>query len=97
MKLNQLVFAVAALLSTAAHSGPLVEFREGNVLITLYDEPCVLTEVVNLPNRAEWIEKGIKTEGCWSINLPTQTVVVYFADKTVAVIPARVFTKATAI
>lgn len=98
MKLLTSVLALAiALFPVVAYGNPVVELRQGEVLITLYDEPCVLPEVTNLPDRAEWFEKGTKTEGCWSINPQAGIVVMYFADKTVAIAPIRAFTKVSNI
>jgi len=88
-----LLIAVAMLFSVSlfAHAEPVVAAVAGNVRITLYDEPCVLTDaVVNLPNRATWDEDGKHYEGCFGF-APGDVVMAYFDDKTVAVVPKSAF------
>lgn len=69
---------------------------QDGLTITLYSEPCALKEVVNLPKRATWDEKGKLFEGCWGVS-PFGVAMFYFEDKTMAVIPAEAFKKVVGI
>ncbi len=62
------------------------------VIITLHKEKCEMKEVVNLPHHATWDEKGKTFTGCWVFN-PIGVVMLYFSDKTVAVVPGSAFQK----
>ena len=66
-----------------------------DVTITLYNEPCKLTEHVAFPYRATWVEKsGAKFEGCWMVNPDIGSIIGYFReDKSIAVMPMRIFTR----
>ena len=67
------------------------------VTFTLYNEPCALSAVANLPYRATWKEKGETTEGCYTIHPGAGAVVAYFADKTVVLAPVAMFGPVTDI
>lgn len=97
MKSLRLFILLASLLPAVAYSEPVYEVRDEGILITLYTEACTLPAVINLPARAEWVENGVTTEGCWTVSSSIPVVVVYFADKTVVAIPAQGFTKVTNI
>lgn len=87
---------VLALAAGALYAEPLFEARtnRGTALITIHSEPCALKEVVvNLPQRATWVEGGQVYEGCAGVRPDYGLVIVYFADKTVGLIPANVFAK----
>lgn len=67
--------------------------REGKtvVVVTIDDKPCALDAVKNLPSHSTWKEVGKQEiEGCWGLSL-SGVVVIYYADKTIATIPARDF------
>ena len=65
-------------------------FSEDNTVeILLHKEPCALSAIANLPRRATWTEKGKVTEGCFGAM--AGLVLLYFADKTVTVIPSAQF------
>lgn len=96
-KMKNLLLVFALLLSFSAVAEPLVEARSGTTHVMLYTDPCKLVEVVNLPNRAEWVDGDKKFEGCWTTEPVFGVVVMYFSDKTVILIPAQVFKKATMI
>lgn len=85
-----LVCAVALIWATSTTAVPRFQAAESGVVITLYDEPCGLPEVANLPFRAEWTEGKVTFQGCWTQS-PFGVVAAYFTDKTVAVIPVQVF------
>jgi hypothetical protein len=61
------------------------------VQITLYDEPCKLDAVANLPHRATWTEQGKTFEGCFHFFEHVGLIVAYFADKSVAPMPPQIF------
>lgn len=62
--------------------------QDGGVTITLYDDPCELTDkVTNLPFKVTWQENGKTSQGCWGPRPDAQSVVAYFDDLTVALIP----------
>jgi hypothetical protein len=67
-----------------------------NVTVTLYNEPCSLKEVSNLPHRATWKEDGKTYEGCFGIVPQAGVLMMYFKeDRTVAVMPFDVFVPVT--
>ncbi len=87
-----ITFAIFVLLPILAHAAAIATAGGEDVRITLYDEPCLLTAVVNLPYRAFWTEDGGKTfEGCWGGSRILPLVVTYWSDKTVVAIPRKAF------
>ena len=86
---------LALFVISSALAKPIAYARTQDIVITLTDEPCELAAVVNLPHKATWEEKGKTFQGCWGLN--ASLVATYFDDKTVAVIPAEVFQKATEV
>lgn len=85
--------AVATLLSLPLWAEPLYEVRvnRGAVLITIYSEPCALTEVSNLPKRATWAEGDKTYEGCAGVRAEFGLVIFYFDDRTIGLVPASDF------
>ena len=80
-----------------AYSEPLYQTAGGDgAVVTLHSEPCALKEVSNLPKRATWDEKGKTFEGCWGVS-PFGVAMLYFSDRTVAVVPAEAFRKVTGV
>ena len=63
------------------------------IRIVLHDDKCGLSTVSNLPAKATWTERGVITEGCWGIQPALDIVMLFFADKTVVVVPRQIFTK----
>lgn len=61
------------------------------VTITVFNEPCKLDAVTNLPFRATWEENGKVTEGCVAPRPDAGVVVGYFSDKTIALMPIQMF------
>jgi len=95
MKTALIVLAVVLLLMAAAQAGPIAVGREGGITVTLTDEPCAVTAIANLPGRITWEEHGRIVEGCYTVTGPM--IVAYFADRTVVLMPAQLFTKVRAI
>ena len=85
--------ALAATWPTKAHAGPVYQADVEGVKIVLTDEPCNLPAVSNLQRRATWTEKGKTTEGCFGGHPQFPIVLMYFADKTVVVVPVQMFTQ----
>lgn len=93
MKYLLLLAAVVFLFPNNAISEPLfrVSTQDG-IVVTLHKEKCEMGEVANLPRSATWEEKGKTFTGCWGMS-SLGVVMLYFSDKTVAVIPASAFEK----
>lgn len=78
---------------TKAHAGPVYQADVEGVKIVLTDEPCQIPAISNLQRRATWTEKGKTTEGCFGGHQQFPIVMLYFADKTVVVVPVQMFTQ----
>ena len=76
----------------SASAEPLFRVSHEGVVITLHNDKCEMSEVSNLPHFATWEEKGKSFKGCWGFH-PLGVVMLYFTDKTVAVVPASAFAK----
>lgn len=63
---------------------------EGGVVVQLYQEPCQLAAVENLPYRATWREARGNFEGCFDVQHQS-IVVLYFEDHTVVTLPLAQF------
>lgn len=75
-----------------ANADPVYRAQVGEVTVTVYNDPCQVKEVTNLPFRATWLEKGVLHEGCFSYAQHVESLMMYFStDKTVAVIPVSIF------
>lgn len=91
----RVMFFLAILLTVGyAIGAPIFEASHDGVRIVVYDEPCKLPAVANLPRRATWAEKGKTFEGCAGIS-PIGVVMFFFDDKTVAAVPVQAFTRVT--
>lgn len=92
MKAKSLFFAATLLaVSLPAGADPVAALTHEGISVTLYNEPCDLPAVTNLPYRAIWQEKGKTTEGCFGVYPEAGAVVAYFDDKTVALMPMQAF------
>lgn len=81
-----LVFTVAW--ATKAYADPRFAVSTDKFRVTLYDEPCALKDqITNLPYKAVWEEAGKVYQGCWGPRPEVESIVVYFTDKTVGIIP----------
>lgn len=76
-----------------ANADPLFRAQVDGVSITVYNEPCELDSIKNLPYKVVWIEGGAEVKGCWGAWRDQGFVFAYFEDKTVAVIPFSAFAK----
>ena len=81
---------LATLLSTPAVPAPVAVSQGEDVTVTLHDEPCALTAVVDLPRRATWTEGGATLEGCYGVH-SAGPVVLYFVDRSIALLPRSAF------
>ena len=64
--------------------------------IFLHNEPCKLDAIKNMPGRATWEENGTVIEGCFSPVTQIQELFqFYFEDKTVIIMPSRLFSRVT--
>lgn len=77
------------LCSSLVNAEPRAFVENEGVRVTLYDEPCAVVAVANLPHRATWSEKGATLEGCFTAE--RGMAIFYFDDRTVIVIPANQF------
>ena len=77
-----------------AFAAPLFQAESQGIKVIVYDEPCALPEITNLPRRATWTEDGRVTEGCAAAH-PMGVVMLYFADKTVVVVATQAFVRVT--
>lgn len=85
-----LTFLILPLL---AQAGVIATAGAGRVRVTLYDEPCALAAVSNLPRRAEWAENGRTFEGCWGASRMLPIIMTYWSDKTVIPFLASAFAR----
>jgi hypothetical protein len=70
--------------------GKPVAVTQGNgIKVTLTDDKCAFTHVINLPYRATWEQDGRTFEGCFGIH--AGIVVAYFSDKSIALLPGQAF------
>ena len=88
------VALIALIVSCAAapvQAAPVAAIVRDGITVTLYDEPCALAAVANLPYRATWNDsKRGHFEGCYTVQHHT-IVVLYFGDRTVFTAPLREF------
>ena len=73
-----------------AHAAAVFQASDDKVRVVLFDEPCDLPAITNLPLRAEWIEGGNTLQGCWAQH-PYGIVIAYWSDLTITLTPMRVF------
>ena len=83
--------------ATSVYADPVMQLTEGDLQIVLHDSPCKLKDVVNLPRKAVWMEKGKTFEGCWGVRPDAGAVIFYFEDKTVGLAPMQAFKRTTSI
>ncbi len=79
------------LLPLLAHASAIATAGGEGVRITLYDEPCAIEAVSNLPLRAQWVEGEKTYEGCWSGSRILPLILTYWSDRTVVAIPRSAF------
>ena len=81
--------------STLAQAVAIAVLHQGDLYLTLTDEPCALPAITNLPSKAIWVEKGVTIEGCYGRR--GDAVLFYFADRTVIDVPVRAFHRAVGV
>ena len=87
-------FLSIALYATSVQADVIAVANIEGVKISLLNDKCDLKEVSNLPYKATWVEDGRTYKGCWAAN--QGFVVGFFVDdKSVAVMPMRIFQKMT--
>jgi hypothetical protein len=93
-----LALCVFVLLMTSfyVYGESMAQVETNGVRVVLTNEPCKLTSVTNLPYRSTWTEHGKTIEGCFGM-FGNQMVGFYFEDKSVAVIPARAFSRLSGV
>ena len=84
-------FIVYLCFVSAAFAKPVGILINEGITIALFDEPCALSQVSNLPYRATWTENGKTFAGCFSLRPDVGAVVAYFTDGSVALIPMQAF------
>jgi len=90
--------ALILLISFPAFAEPVASARAGDITVILYNEPCNLPAVSNLPGRATWHEGGKVFEGCFGVASWAPVVMLFFGnDKTVVSYPAQAFKPVTNI
>lgn len=88
----KLVIAAALILfPSVAYAAPVAVMDRDGIGITLFDEPCKFTHIVNYKYRATWSEDGKTFEGCFGLNTASRVIVAYFDDKSIAVVPMSFF------
>ena len=87
-----LIVLILGLFPTKSVAAPIAIGEHDGIKIVLFDEPCKLDAVTNLPRRATWTEGGKTFEGCFGV-MGGAVVVGYFSDRTVAAIPAQAFVR----
>lgn len=90
MNISQFVLITSLMIPSFAHAEAIASAESNGVKITLFKDDCTLKEISNLRFHAEWAEHGKVTQGCWSLH-PVGLVLMYFADKTMMILPAQEF------
>lgn len=75
------------LCASIVYAKPVARLAQGDLVVTLYDEPCKMD--VQLQFRAVWKDKEKTYEGCWGVN--QGIVVAMFSDKSIAIFPGQAF------
>lgn len=86
-----------ACMPVPAFAEPVGMVSNGGVTVTIYDEPCALKAVSNMPYRATWTEPGKRFEGCFMLRPDAGAVVAYFDDGSVTLIPMGAFKPAKSL
>lgn len=78
---------------TGAYAQPILQASADGVKVVIYEEPCKVDAVANLPKRATWHEKGKVYEGCMGAHPHFPVLMGYFVDKTVVILPVEMFSR----
>ena len=84
------MLSLAVLCHSVALAAPVAVAKQDGVTVTLYNEPCKLA-AVDLPHRATWVSEGKAFAGCAGLHAAFPIVVLYFADRSIAIVPVAVF------
>lgn len=84
------------LLPLSVWAEPVAVASGNGITITIHTDPCKSEGVKNLPKRATWKEAGGEVEGCYGV-AGGQIVMMYFDDKTVAVLPVQLFKRVNGV
>ena len=94
--LSLVALALALVFHKPLKAEPMVVAESEGLRITIYTEDCAFTDTVtNLPKRATWVEGGKTIEGCAGPFGQFGFVAFYFADKSVALVPMKMFQRVT--
>ena len=85
------LLAIIVCWPTLLFAGPLFQMSGEGIRVTLYDDPCKVEGVSNLPFRATWEEGGKTFDGCWSPSFDRERVNAFFTDKSVVSFPPAMF------
>jgi hypothetical protein len=61
-----LIVCIATLYTGSLNAEPKFSANVDSGKVVLHDDKCTLTEVTNLPFRAQWVEGNKVFEGCWT-------------------------------
>lgn len=102
-RLKALIVATVALLSSCtippmANAAAVAVATQGDVVVTVFDEPCAVAGVSNLPLRAAWVDGAGAVEGCVAVFVDAGVAAAYFpADGSIAIIPLSHFRAASGV
>ena len=93
--MRKILFAVLLCWVVTASAGKQLVAKGADFSVFLTDEACESQAVTNLPKKAIWVDKNNnRIAGCWGFMHAAGSVLFYFDDKTVVLIPARMFAPA---
>ena len=89
-----LLLIVTLLYSALVYSFEVARADIGSTRISLYNEPCALSSIINLPGRAVWLDKNKIYEGCFGVDQVLGVVVLYFMeDRSITILSVDQFVK----
>lgn len=90
-----LVVILLALTTPTVKAEAVAVANAPGTVVTVFNEPCALKAVINLPLRATWTQNGKTIEGCFGSFGEAAALGMFFADGTVVVIPMAAFQRVT--
>lgn len=92
------VFVFLTCWPAAVFADPMLVGKVDNAIVTIHSEECAFKDVVvNLPQRATWVENGKSIEGCAGYSQALEVVFFYFRDKTMFGAPGFQFARVTGV
>ena len=85
------LLAVGLLAALPALAAPVAVATVSDVKVTLFDEPCAIGYVTNLPLRATWVQGDKVFAGCYAVFPESSAAGLWFDDGSVSVIPLGLF------